>query len=370
MPETKKITKEKSRHFFTFGLGKEIDNFLENLAALLSAGIPILEALSSIREESRVPRLRKIIKEMEGDIEVGKSLSDTLEKSGLFSAHVSALIRMGEKSGKLVDNLKIIATEERKKRNLSSKIRSAAMYPAFVMSLTVIIGIGIAWFILPKLSNVFLQLKVQLPTVTRILIDTGQFLDKHGYYVVPSAILLVAILMYFVFVYSKTRIIGEYILFLLPGAKTLLQQTEISRFGYLLGTLLSAGLSPTEALTSLSEATSLIRYKRLYLFLAKNVSEGNSFKKSFSLYKNANKLLTPSIQQLVIAAEQSGSLSTSLIKISETYEAKTDITAKDLAVMLEPILLVIVWLGVVAVALAVILPIYSLVGQLNSGPVQ
>lgn len=348
--------------FSHFGIGKETDYFIENLASLLAAGIPIVSALDSLRTEVRSFKLKKIIEKMEDDIEDGTSLSLTLERSGLFSSHVSALLRVGEKSGKLVENLKIIAIEEQKRRALTSKIRSAAMYPVFVLSLTLVVGIGISWFILPKLAVVFSQLKVTLPLITQVLIDFGVFLNTFGIYFVPGFILFIIAVIYFLFFYSKTKIIGEHILFFLPGAKTLLKQSEISRFSYLLGTLILAGLSATEALDSLRDATSFERYRRFYIHLSQSVSEGNSFKKSFELYEKINTLLPVSIQQLIIAGEQSGSFSETLLKISKTYEEKTDTTAKDLTVMLEPILLVVVWLGVVAVAMAVILPIYSLVG--------
>lgn len=364
----KNENKKKTHEFLPrFGISKELDFFLENLAALLSAGIPILDAFKSIQEETHSRKLKKIIERMSTSINNGDSLSNTLQDSGLFSPDVSALIKMGEKSGKLVENLKIIATEEQKRRALTSKIRSATMYPVFVMSLTLVIGVGIAWFILPKLAIVFSQLKISLPAVTKALIGFGHFLNNYGIYAVPTFFITLVFIIYLLFFFSKTKVVGEYLLFLLPGSKTLLKQAEITRLGYLLGTLLSAGLSPIESLHSLSEATSLARYRSLYLYLADSLEEGNSFKKSFSLYKNTDKLIPASIQQLIVAGEQSGSLSDTLLKISKTYEEKTETTAKDLAVMLEPILLIIVWLGVVAVAMAVILPIYSLVGQLNTG---
>ncbi|MEK7588332.1 MAG: type II secretion system F family protein [Patescibacteria group bacterium] len=361
-----KINNIAKTFFPRFGIGKEVDYFVENLASLLSAGIPVLNALDSMSMEIRSLKLKKIIKQIAKDVEDGVSLSSALENSRLFSANITILLRMGEQSGRLVENLKIIAIQEQKKRVLNSKIRSAAMYPVFVLSLTLFVGIGIAWFILPKLATVFSQLKVQLPTITKMLIGFGQFLNNYGGVAIPIFILLFISIIFFFFFFPKTKFLGEYFLFILPGAKTLLKQVEITRFSYVLGTLLSAGISPTEALNSIAHATSFRRYRDMYLFLASSINEGNSFKKSFLLYKNINKLIPPSVQQLIVAGEQSGSLSLTLGKISETYELKTDTTAKDLTVMLEPVLLVIVWLGVVAVAMAVILPIYSLVGQLNS----
>ena len=240
------------------------------------------------------------------------------------------------------------------------------MYPVFVLSLTVIIGVGIAWFILPKLATVFAQLKIKLPLITEILINMGTFLGEYGSYVVPAGILVMAVLFFLIFTFSKTKFIGQFILFSSPGIKDLIKEVEVARFGYLLGTLLEAGLPITQALDSLAGATEISPYRKLYLHLRDSVGDGNSIQKSFLAFKHINRLIPAPIQQLVVAGEQSGTLSVSLLKIGQIYETKSDTTTKNLTVILEPILLVIVWLGVVAVALAVILPIYNLIGGFNA----
>lgn len=350
------------------GLGKEKNYFLENISTLLASGMPIIEAIIAVRTEIKSKRLQKIIDTVSQDIQAGLTLSEALKNTEMFSNHVSSLIRIGEKSGKLIENLKILSVEQEKERNLTSKLRSAIMYPFFVLSLTVVVGTGIAWFILPKLAIVFSQLKLNLPQITKILINLGLFLSNYGAFVIPLFFLVLIVFFYFLFYFSKTKFIGEVFLFITPGIKLLLKQTELARFGYLLGTLLDAGLSPVEALRSLSEATSFVRYRKFYLYLQESIAEGNSFKKSFSQYKKIHKIFPMPIQQLIISGEQSGTLSLVLIKIGQNYEAKTDTTAKDLTIIIEPILLVIVWLGVLTVAFAVILPIYSLVGGLNANP--
>jgi type II secretory pathway component PulF len=143
-------------------------------------------------------------------------------------------------------------------------------------------------------------------------------------------------------------------------------EVEVARFGYLLGTLLDAGLPVTKAIDSLAGASDVIRYKKFYLALRESIDMGNSFQKSFALYKDINKLVPPPIQQLIISGEQSGNLNKTLIKVGQVLEEKSDTTTKNLTIIMEPILLVIVWAGVVTVAFAVILPIYSLVGGLNN----
>jgi type II secretory pathway component PulF len=180
------------------------------------------------------------------------------------------------------------------------------------------------------------------------------------------------VLFFFIFSFSKTKFIGQFILFSTPGIKGLIKEVEVARFGYLLGTLLGAGLPITHALDSLASATEISRYKKFYLYLHDSVGDGNSIQKSFVSFstrggstfggKHVNRLIPAPIQQLIVAGEQSGTLPESLLKIGQTFETKADTTTKNLTIILEPILLVIVWLGVVTVALAVILPIYSLIG--------
>jgi type II secretory pathway component PulF len=143
-------------------------------------------------------------------------------------------------------------------------------------------------------------------------------------------------------------------------------EVEVARFGYLLGTLLEAGLPVTKAIDSLTGASEVIRYKKFHQHLHDAIDMGNSFEKSFALYKDIDKLVPQPIQQLIISGEQSGNLNKTLIKVGQVLEAKSDTTTKNLTIIMEPILLVIVWAGVVSVAFAVILPIYSLVGGLNN----
>lgn len=355
----KKLQKNK---FFTFGLAKDRDYFLENLSMLVAAGMPIVDTLDAINKEVSSSRMKSIIASIREDIEGGSTIWSAFDKTGLFPEHSISLVRLGESSGKLMENLRVIATEQQKEREFKSKIRSAVMYPVFVMSLTAIIGVGISWFILPKLSVVFSQMKIDLPFITEALIGAGTFLGTYGQIVIPITILLLLVLFFFIFSFSKTKFIGQYLIFFLPGISGLTREVEIARFGYLLGTLLKAGLPITQALDSLANSSEIFQYKKFYTHIRNSVEDGNSLQKSFSLYKGSEKLIPIPIQHLILVGEQSGSLADAFIRIGETFEGKADLTTKNLAVILEPVLLIIVWLGVVSVALAVILPIYSLIG--------
>jgi len=363
---TKNIKNSKSNPFANFGLSKDTDYFIENLSMLVFSGMPVVDAINSIAEEVHSKRMKSILVNVRTEIENGSAIWKALQGSALFKEHSISLIRLGEESGKLIDNLKVVAIEEQKDRMFKSKLHSAMMYPAFVMSITAVVGVGIAWFILPKLAVVFVQLKIKLPFITKMLINFGAFLGQYGQYVVPLLVIFI-ILMYLVFFsFKKTKVIGQFILFHIPGVKQLMKEIEIARFGYLFGTLLQAGIPIISALDSLASATEFSSYRNLYLHIKKSVNNGNSLQKSFSSFKNTKKLIPSPIQQLVIAGEKSGNLANILLKVGLMFEEKADSTTKNLTIILEPILLVIVWLGVVGVALAVILPIYGLVGGLSA----
>jgi len=352
------------------GISADLDYLIENIGMLIGSGMSILEGFDSIEKELRSKTMRSITRWIVKEIEAGSSLSSALERVKLFPDYTISLIRVGEESGKLSENLKLISNQQKKDRMFRSKITSALLYPIFVLSLTLIVGAGIAWFILPKLALVFSQLRIELPPLTKGLIAFGEFLAEYGNVVIPFFLFFVVLVIYLIFYFPKTKFIGQNILFYLPGTGELIQQVELARFSYLLGTLLDAGLPITRAIESLKEATFFARYKVFYAYLKTSIDEGNSFKKSFVEYKKLRHLIPLPVQQIIMAGEKSGKLRESLLKINETYEAKMETTTKNLTVILEPILLVIVWLGVVAVALAVILPIYSLVGDLNTDPSQ
>jgi type II secretory pathway component PulF len=184
--------------------------------------------------------------------------------------------------------------------------------------------------------------------MTKVLLGIGDFLEKWGNIALLVALVLVALGIFFLFFYRKSRWVGQAFLLHVPGVAALIQQIEISRFGYFFGTLLQSGIPNDFALTALRDLSSFVRYRAFYDYLDTSIEQGRSF------------------QQLIVVGEQSGTLPTTLLRVHSDYEVKIESSAKDLTVILEPVLLIIVWLGLLAVALAVIMPIYNLIGQIDS----
>lgn len=346
-------------------IGEEKTFFIENIEMLLSAGVTILSALESIKKDSRSRIMRRLIENIIIDIDNGSTISESFKKTHLFSPQTISLIRIGEETGSLPNNLKVIVRQLQKEKEFRSKIHSAMIYPIFIFFITIVVGASITWFVLPRLATVFSQMRIELPTVTKAIIYFGEFLSKNGSVAVPGFLLTLSLLIYLIFFFKPLKFVGQAILFKIPGIKKLLHEAELASFGYSLGNMLKAGLTIDYALNSLAKTTVFSSYKNLYSSLTNNVRDGTSLRKSLSSYPNSRKKIPSPVQQMLGAAEQSGRLPDVLIQIGEIYEERIETTTKNLSVILEPALLVVVWFCVLIVAISIISPIYSLVGNIN-----
>jgi len=253
-----------------------------------------------------------------------------------------------------------VVEQQDKEWLFKTKIRTAMLYPAIVLPLTFFVGVGVAWYSLPKLAEVFSQLNTQLPLPTRVLIQVGKFFGNYGMVFVPIVLFSFMIILYFLFSFPKTKAIGQILISKMPIFRRLIREVELARVGYILNGLLKSGIPITEALRSLKEATTFYNYKSFYKFLANNVEEGNSFKKSFAAYKNSLDLIPKPIQQMIISGEESGQLSETLERIGKAYEIKIETSIKNISTLLEPILILVIGLAVGVIAFSVFMPIYDL----------
>ena len=157
---------------------KDREYFTSNLALLVKSAVPLSDAITSLRDTTKSKRLKKVLDGLQTDIDEGYSLTQALERSHLVSSQTLTLVALGEQSGKLVENLALAAKQEQKQRVFRAKLLSAMLYPAFVLGMTVLVGLGIAWFLLPKLSETFTNLRVELPLISKVLIGAGVFLKE------------------------------------------------------------------------------------------------------------------------------------------------------------------------------------------------
>ena len=339
--------------------------FIENLSTLISSGVNISEALNIIHEGLRNEIFKKKILQIKKKIDSGSSFHLALSELKIFSERDISLIKIGENSGNLAENLNILASQHEKDKFFRNKVFSALLYPAIVLFLVLIIGIGMSWFLLPRLALIFSQLDMELPFMTKIMISVGLFIQDYGAIFFPSLIIFFISIFYLLFFNKKYKYIGQSFLFNFFITKKLIKEAELSRFGFVLGTLLNSGFSIIDSLKTLEDSTNFWYYKKIYKHLNEKITEGKSLQESIKSYPKINKYIPLPIQQIIFVSEKSGQLATSLIKIGKKFENKLELTTKNLTIALEPVLLIVVWLGVLFLALAIIMPVYNLIGQIN-----
>lgn len=347
------------------GMGKERMAFIQNMATMLNAGLPLTDSLKTLVLETRNRSMRKLIQRIVDQVENGSPLWRAMESQSFFSLHALALVRIGEEAGNLSENMGYLAEQDEKDHALRSKVKMAMIYPTIVMCIMFVIVVGLGMFVLPNLVGVLFSLNVKLPLVTRIVIWCSDAFVAYGPVGVPSFIagfITLAIL-------SKYTALGhvtQWVMFRIPGIGKLAREATIARFGVILGGLLKAGVPVVEALESLVQVTPIMSYKKLYAQLLARVAIGDSFQKCFATIKGSQKLLPASVQQLVITGEKSGSLADIMLKVADIYDKKASETAEKLPIILEPMLLLFIGGLVGSIAFAIIVPIYSIVGNVGN----
>lgn len=346
------------------GLGKERTAIVQNLATMMNAGLPLIDALHTLKKESTHKPIRKMLQSVIDLVESGSALWRAMEAQHFFSPHAISLIRIGEEAGNLAENLERLAVQQEKDAALRGKIKMAMIYPTIVITLMFIIVMGLGIFVLPQLIGVLKSLGGDLPLVTRLVMMFSDFMSQNAVAVVAGSlggVFTIIVLAKF----TRMKVVFQWISFRIPGIGALAKQATIARFGIILGSLLEAGVPLIEALNSLAEVTTTVAYRKFYVRLAEHVNLGDSFSKSFEAIRGSNKLLPVTVQQLIMTGERSGSLAKVLIKVSEIYEKKANETAEKLPVILEPMILLMIGALVGTIAFAIIIPIYSVVGNVG-----
>jgi type II secretory pathway component PulF len=162
------------------GLSSKKGYLIENLATLVDAGINISESLFIISSGVKNKAFKSLIGRIKEGVDAGFSLCESFKKTNIFSNRDISLIMIGESSGRLAENLNILSLQHQKEKFFRYKVYSALMYPALVLFMMLVIGVGMSWFLLPKLSVVFTQLDAKLPFITRVMISVGNFFGSYG----------------------------------------------------------------------------------------------------------------------------------------------------------------------------------------------
>ena len=338
---------------------KEKVIFTRQLSTMINAGLPLIECLNILSEQTKNKFFKEIIEEIAYDVEAGTNLSKSLSKHpGIFPEVFIGMVKAGEASGKLDEVLSKVADQLEGDYNMVSKIKSAMMYPAFILFfMVIIVGILIV-FVMPQLKALFEDSGMQLPLPTRILLGLSSFLISYWWL---ALIILIGII--FGIRYWKHTPSGRKTWDLLkiktPLIGNITQKIYMARFTRTLGTLLSGGISILEALKITSTTVGNSIYEESIGEIAKKVETGSLI--ATALKKD--NLYPVMVYQMIEVGEKTGTADEILIRLAKFYENEADHLITGLSALIEPIIMVVIGVGVAIIVSAVIVPIYSLVGS-------
>jgi type IV pilus assembly protein PilC len=333
---------------------------IRNLAATIKAGLSLSEALEIMATDSKKKVVRDFLLEARSSILNGQSLSSIFEKhKKIFSPVFVGMIRSGESSGTLVKALDDLNQHLNREYNLVKQVKSALTYPIILVIASIGIVLVMLIFVLPKLSKSFVQNNIELPFLTKALVDISGALTFSPLLDVSVVFVLVIFLVYF----KKTKIgkqVLSFLIFKIPVVKNLVKKVILVRFSRTLGGLIDGALVISESLNLTAKAVGNDVYEAAILAVAADMKNGISL--SEALKKNPE-LFPNFLISLVAVGERTGTLGLVLKNFSDFYESDVDSSLKDLSTILEPLLLLFMGLTVGLIALAVLMPIYQMVGS-------
>jgi type II secretory pathway component PulF len=338
---------------------KEKLTLIQNLSYLLNGGIPIMSALMAINKDSK-GSMKKVTEQLIEDVQQGNKLHQAMEKfPDSFDTVMLNLIKTGEESG----NLEIVLAELHKKikkdMDFIRQVRAALAYPIFVFLLTLFILGVILTLVVPKISEVFIRLELDLNIGTRFIIWLSGF-------VVNNSILVVVLLVLFVFglimgfKYFNKRLVK--ILHHVPYISNLIKFIDLTVFTRNMGLMLKAGVPIQDALELSRNIVHTKRMSEAIEGIKETVSEGKPMSSEIAKHP---RIFPHMMFQIVEIAERSGTLETSLMDLSEQYDEITTNTLKTLTNLIEPMLIAFVGIIVGGILLSIIAPIYQLIGQIS-----
>jgi len=331
-----------------------------SLGTMLTAGITIIDSVDSLLEDAKGNQ-KKFLQILRADLMQGKRVNTTLTKfPNIFDKVTINIIRASEEAGTLDTALKQIKENLQKDMEFMDKVKSALLYPVFIFIVFIAVLLMILLVVIPKISVVFLNLRVKLPLPTKILIAASQFIIKFS---IPLLIVTVITTIFVLLLYraQKKRVIQ--FIFSLPLISRLVQQIDLTRFTLSFHMLLKSGIIITSALELVEDVVVNKQITELIVFARSTVASGKKVSEAFKKYK---KVIPSLMMRIIETGERSGTLDESLFEVSQYMDYQVSRTLKSLTALLEPIMLVFIGILVGGMMLSIIAPIYGLIGQVGA----
>lgn len=337
----------------------DVATFTRQLATMVEAGLPIIEALSIMRSQTE-GYMKKIVTQISADVEGGETLSKAMSKhKDVFSPTFTALIRSGEAGGVMDRVLLRLADNLEKEQEFKGKVKGALIYPVIIIIGMGVVGLVMFIFVIPRLTQLYDEFNAELPLPTRILIGMSDFIFKFW----PLLFILGAGLLYGYSVYRKTEIgrrkTDEMIL-KIPIFGPLQKQIMLTELARTLSLMVGSGVSILESLSITSGVSSNVVISSALKDISNQVEKGFAVAHSFARHPEAFPFI---LSQMIAVGEETGKMDEVLTKVSHIFEVESDQKVKTLTSAIEPLVMILLGLGVGFLVIAIILPIYNLTSQ-------
>lgn len=355
-------TRVRKKSVSLFGKGKKIKPmdialFTRQLATMMSAGVPLLQAFDIIGEGFDNPNMRKMVDDIKQDVAAGNSLANSLRKQPqYFDDLYCNLVDAGEQSGALETLLDRVATYKEKTEALKKKIKKAMTYPAAVVVVAVIVSAILLIKVVPQFQSVFEGFGAQLPAFTLMVIAISEVLQEWWLLVLGGIFVLAFVLRHFYKKSEKFRDATDRGLLKIPLIGSILYKSAIARYARTLATTFAAGVPLVDALDSVAGATGNVVFRNAVEKIKGDVSTGMQL--NFSM-RTTGVFSSMAIQMTAIG-EESGSLDEMLSKVATFYEDEVDNMVDNLTTLMEPMIMAVLGVLVGGLIIAMYLPIFQL----------
>lgn len=337
--------------------------FIKNLSFLIKSGSSLVESMDLIKRQTKFKSEKIIFEKIIFDLKDGRSLATSFKRcDGIFSNFIINIIRAGELSGNLSNDLDHLADELKKKNLLHNKIMGALLYPFVITIATLGITGFLIIYIFPKILPIFQSLGARLPVSTKIIIILSNILRLYGIYIFLIIIVLIIVINLIIKNNNKIKLIYDQILLRLPLIGNLIKNYNISNIFRTIGLLLNSNMPLSQTLLITSETINNLYYKKSFQEISLGVNTGKNISSLMHLYP----LLFPEILcHMIEIGEKSGNLPETFIYLSEFYENGFDDQTKNLSNSIEPALMIIMGIIIGFVAISFITPIYEITNSLK-----
>ena len=335
----------------------DIALFSRQLATMMQAGIPLVQAFDIVATGHENPGMQKLLNAIKVDIESGTTLADALAKHPIYFDDLFVnLVNAGEQAGALETLLDKIATYKEKTEAIKKKIKKALTYPTAVIVVAFIVTIILMIFVIPTFEDLFQGFGADLPAFTQFVIGISQFIRSNGFFLALGAVAAVSVFMYFKKRSRKLNHLLDRAILKVPIIGAIMRKAAIARFTRTLSTMFAAGVPLVEALESVAGATGNIVYEKGTLEIRTEVATGQRLQRAME----ATELFPNMVIQMVAVGEESGSLDEMCAKVADFYERDVDDAVDNLSSLLEPMIMAILGVLVGGLVIAMYLPIFKL----------